>query len=295
MMMAIRKIVMIFFSLQFSFFGLCAYFSIVQRRWYVAPSSEQMMAMIRDLRPKNVVKLKRLFEDLDLSPITILDVGANIGYTALRFKRIFPEAKVVCFEPYTPNLTYLSANLKNTGVAIISLGLSNSNSQLEFGIPEYVRHAPSKSMNNTGRVSASSGVPTIKENRHLGFVVRGTSLIHLLGLHVDFIKIDVEGMEAQVLAGLADLANHCKPVIQFEFNPQVLIGNEPDELDLAGLKAVLQMFDGYSAFEHVETGFVTLGDFSELHSFTEVFLVPNNKTINESPTNQGYKVKKGRI
>lgn len=284
-MMTLRKIVMMFFSLQFSLLGRCVYYSIGQRRWYVAPSAEQMIAMIRDLRPKNVEKLKSLFEDLALSPVTILDVGANIGYTALRFKQIFPVAKIVCFEPYTPNLIYLSTNLKNTGVAIISLGLSDSNSQLQFGIPEYVRHVPSKSVNNTGRVSASSGVPTIKENRHSGFVVRGTSLINLLDLDVDFIKIDVEGMETQVLAGLADLANICKPVIQFEFNPQVLSGNEPDELDLAGLKAAIKMFDGYSAFEYVETGFVNVGDLSELDSFTEVFLVPNNKKVNEASAN----------
>lgn len=285
--MFLRNLGMIIFSAQFYIFRFCAYYSLSHRRWHVAPSAEQMIAMIRDLRPKNVGKLKRLFEDLDLSPTTILDVGANIGYTAIRFKHLFPGAKVVCFEPYTPNLIYLCANLKNTGMSIISLGLSNQNSQLLFGIPEYVRRIPNKSLKNTGRVSASSSVQTIEENRHSGFVVEGTSFISLLNLDVDFIKIDVEGMESQVLEGLAGLTTYCKPVIQFEFNPrtQVLISEGQggsEKLELIALRAALEMFDGYSALEYVETGFAKIHDFSELTSFKEIFLVPNEKNISQS-------------
>src|SRR6188768_1534660 len=43
----------------------------------------------------------------------ILDVGANVGYSTLYFKRYFPEAEIICIEPDKSNLLQIT---KNTAV-----------------------------------------------------------------------------------------------------------------------------------------------------------------------------------
>ncbi len=45
------------------------------------------------------------------SPI-IVDVGANTGYFALRMKQLYPDAKIICFEPYPPCIDQLNETIK---------------------------------------------------------------------------------------------------------------------------------------------------------------------------------------
>ncbi len=44
------------------------------------------------------------------SPI-IVDVGANTGYFALRMKQLYPDAKIICFEPYPPCIDQLTETI----------------------------------------------------------------------------------------------------------------------------------------------------------------------------------------
>src|SRR5262245_22207843 len=45
-------------------------------------------------------------------PKTILDLGANIGLTAVYFSRLFPMAALACVEPVPENLRVLARNLE---------------------------------------------------------------------------------------------------------------------------------------------------------------------------------------
>jgi len=52
----------------------------------------------------------------DRSPATILDLGANIGLSAIYLSRRFPQAEVACVEPIPTNLDVLRRNLAMNGV-----------------------------------------------------------------------------------------------------------------------------------------------------------------------------------
>ena len=49
--------------------------------------------------------------DIDLlsTPEKILDLGANVGYSSIYFKKKYPGAKVACVEPIEENLSILNS------------------------------------------------------------------------------------------------------------------------------------------------------------------------------------------
>jgi FkbM family methyltransferase len=53
---------------------------------------------------------------LDHSPVTILDLGANIGLSVIFFARAYPGARLACAEPVPENLWMLAQNLRLNGV-----------------------------------------------------------------------------------------------------------------------------------------------------------------------------------
>jgi FkbM family methyltransferase len=55
--------------------------------------------------------------DLATPPVTVLDLGANIGLAALFFARKYPQARIACVEPIPGNLAILQANLDSNGVS----------------------------------------------------------------------------------------------------------------------------------------------------------------------------------
>lgn len=58
----------------------------------------------------------------------IVDVGANTGYFALRMKQLYPEAIIICFEPYPPCIQQLTETIKINklkNVEIKKLAVSN--------------------------------------------------------------------------------------------------------------------------------------------------------------------------
>src|SRR5262249_12626590 len=53
---------------------------------------------------------------LPAPPKTIMDLGANIGLTAIYFGRLFPTAALACVEPVPENLRVLARNLELNGI-----------------------------------------------------------------------------------------------------------------------------------------------------------------------------------
>lgn len=54
---------------------------------------------------------------LPAEPRTILDIGANIGFTSLYFARKYPAATMACVEPVPENVSLLNANLRSNAIA----------------------------------------------------------------------------------------------------------------------------------------------------------------------------------
>ena len=137
--------------------------------------------------------------------MTTVDVGANIGYYLLLLKQCCgASSKAICIEPSEENLPELKrciAENKFDRVDLheVALGDHEGDVGLRTGI-------------NSGVVESAQGGAYTVPLRRLDAVVQD---------RVDFIKIDVEGYEGQVLAGSEGLLAR-KPVLFLELHPHIV-------------------------------------------------------------------------
>ncbi len=111
----------------------------------------------------------------------IIDCGSNVGVSVLFFKKYFPTARVTAFEPDPDIFECLSENVREFQLSDVVLEQS-----AVWSSDEYVCFHREGA--DAGQVSES------------GIQVRGTALRRvLLSGEVDFLKIDIEGAEYEVL------------------------------------------------------------------------------------------------
>lgn len=135
------------------------------------------------------------------------DIGANIGNHSLFALKYLRISKAIVFEPNPAAIAVLLSNLTLNGVldrcdtSRLGFGLSDTESS---GFKMFV---PKRNNLGGGRMVEAEGDGTLD-------VFRGDDA--LAGQTVDFIKIDVEGMEMKVLAGLSQTIAQQRPRIFVE-------------------------------------------------------------------------------
>ena len=123
----------------------------------------------------------------------ILDCGSNIGLSILYFKRLYPQAKIIGFEPDPKLFQMLTSNLEQFGFNDVELhqkAILDSSKPVSF----YTQGGSS------GQVvmdqESISDRPVIQ--------VDSIQLNPFIASKVDFLKIDIEGAECSVLKSLKD-------------------------------------------------------------------------------------------
>jgi len=167
-----------------------------------------------------------------------LDIGANIGNHSLFFSKHFNA--VIAFEPVPNNCLLLKANLflnQNQNINLIEKALSDTNTKM--GIDK----GNSKNTNNT--ISELHKKDEDAANQIMVDVVVGDEVIEKLDIKqkVNLVKIDVEGHEPFVVAGLRKTISTHQPIVYWE-------AFSKDEAEKT--KALL-MEMGYSNFYHLTT------------------------------------------
>lgn len=116
----------------------------------------------------------------------IIDCGANIGLSVLYFKKLFPSSKVIAFEPDPKIFEILDYNIKAfdlENVALYNTALWNEEKELDFNAE-----------------GADGGRLSDKDNAPDNLVkIKALKLSKFLDRTVDFLKIDIEGAEYEVL------------------------------------------------------------------------------------------------
>jgi FkbM family methyltransferase len=129
----------------------------------------------------------------------ILDIGANIGYTATLFARSAdPDAKVYAFEPEAFNFQILAKKAKRTSGVVIPIqsAVGAHEGVVEIWVNES-SHADHRvvtpALSASGRISARASVPMVS--------VDSFAKANQIAA-VSFVKIDVQGYELEVCAGM---------------------------------------------------------------------------------------------
>ena len=152
--------------------------------------------------------------------MTMVDIGANIGHYAMVAARVIGAAgKVVAFEPEPENYAALAANLQLNDLVRATaenLALGAVPGELTLYRDDANRGGHSLAQANVQRAGAGTRVRVTTLDAY--------AAEKLVGRRVGFIKIDVQGAEAQVIAGAAGVLARDKPTILMEFWPHGIRG-----------------------------------------------------------------------
>lgn len=176
----------------------------------------------------------------------VFDVGANIGYfTTIFSRKVGKQGKVIAFEPGIKTFTLLTRTIENLGLrnaVACPFALWHKSEILSFNNSTSGDDAQ-QSFGNRDKFSIesfSSPVSAVSGNDLLASeyfrIIESPSLI----------KIDVEGVEPQVLEGLTDIlsvSNENPPVLLVECNKEALLAcnNSPSKI----INKLTPLFDLY--------------------------------------------------
>lgn len=137
----------------------------------------------------------------------ILDIGANIGFHAIRFAKRFPQAHIFAFEPMPISHIFLQRNVAANGVgnrvSCFNYGLSDSSGTVDFFIsPAAGTNASLLNVANAQDVQRVVGLTLTLDQWCIN-----------QGVTPDFIKCDVEGAELLVFRGAHHTLLKHQPIV----------------------------------------------------------------------------------
>lgn len=163
----------------------------------------------------------QLFPKLDADTVC-LDIGANIGNHAVNFADHFHH--VHAFEPNRKALDLLEINARlRPNITVHSVGLSDHRHTLSAVQPE----------GNLGGTGASASGSASDQRVELPLVPLDGVDLALNGRAISFVKIDVEGFEAEVIRGAAQTLTTHRPVIGMEVDRRSVNGGSSPALAAA--------------------------------------------------------------
>lgn len=141
----------------------------------------------------------------------ILDCGANIGLSAIYFKKLFPKAKIVAFEPDNKIYDILQSNLKAFGYSDVVA--ENKAIWIKEAVLEFSSNgALGGRINENGEEASNPQNETIKVN--------AVRLADYLTKEVDFLKMDIEGPEVEVLQDCSHLLGNVRNLfVEYHSSP----------------------------------------------------------------------------
>ncbi len=171
-------------------------------------------------------EIRDLFHSRLREGMTVLDVGAHVGYyTLLAAKLVGPKGKVYAFEPEPENFKILQANIASNGyenIRLIHQAVGDRTGRVQFFL------------SRQGNDRHSIFVSKRESSREACLDVPAVSLDDFLATqdwpHVDLIKMDIEGAEPLALKGMAQLV--ARPE-----NLRMIVELAPEALRAGGFEA----------------------------------------------------------
>ena len=130
-----------------------------------------------------------------------LDIGANIGVTSAILSQHLSEGYIFAFEPGASIFRALQTNIETnrlTNVKAFNMAVAETSGAVLFS-----ENSAYGSISKSGTETRSTSVDDIAADLK----------------RLDFIKIDVEGFEKNVLLGAKETISKFNPVIYMEYNP----------------------------------------------------------------------------
>ncbi len=133
---------------------------------------------------------------VEVQPKVIFDIGANIGASAVYFAARYPDARIYCFEPLPQNIELLRKNVAPFGdrVTVVPMGLGKNEGSFDYHPSDDPANFGGGTFHDVGcddsecvKLPVTTLTKYCRENRID---------------QIDVMKIDTEGAEWSVIAGM---------------------------------------------------------------------------------------------
>lgn len=166
--------------------------------WY--ENSDEFYELKKEIFSENCYYL-----ELDKDDPVIVDAGAHIGMTVLYFKMLFPKAKILAFEPIPDNFALLEKNVTENqleNVELFQAVVAPKSGLLRI-------HEPTgEGAWKSGAGIIPRGWKGIQDNREIK--VEAIGIQEILQKKIDIFKMDVEGMEYEIVRNSGSLIRNVK-------------------------------------------------------------------------------------
>jgi len=135
---------------------------------------------------------------LESEPTVIVDLGANIGLTALVLAARFPEARLVCVEPHPENAQLLRHNLTCLGARAMILEAALADCAGPIALSLEAEHYNASLVRDGARVVEVAALTMEDVMQHSGIT------------EIDLLKMDIEGAEYLILKSRPEWLNRVK-------------------------------------------------------------------------------------
>ena len=210
---------------------------------------------------------------------TIIEIGGHYGEDTLRFHKFFPQAHIYSFEPDPRNITIFKRTCQYiNNITLIQKAASDTEGRQTFyqlfnknnehildDKYKYIGHETYNELNLSG-----SGASSLKKSQQPELNIYDTITVDTIRLDewvksnhvtsIDFLWIDVQGAESNVISGCRDIINMIK-FVQLEYG-------ETDYVDGLTKGSTYQMM--------INNGFELILDYNKFSSKGD-FLFQNKK------------------
>ncbi len=182
------------------------------------------------------------------------DVGAHTGSYSLLLRKTYPGIQIFTFEPNPETFSILSQNVKQQNINIVQLALGGSDTNAQI----YSYSDEKDSEHASLHKEVMTGLHHSKEVVTYDITVETLDTFctknDIKG--IDFLKIDTEGNEFDVLKGAKNMLSQNKIcIIQFEFN-------EMNVVSRVFLKDFYEILPDYNFYRLDTRKLLPLGDYS---------------------------------
>jgi len=163
-------------------------FDVEGIKYRFSPSSMSAEMWVNPRYLKNEVTIsKEVLKSCNHKKITVVDVGANIGVFSLMMAKLMPESEIHAFEPHPKIFKFLAKNIELNGASIFihNVALGSKSAKV------FISNKHADDMNQIIAVPTRSRTETSMTTLDALFRDNDISLL----------KIDVEGMEKEILLG----------------------------------------------------------------------------------------------
>lgn len=224
-----------------------------------------------EVKIDNINRVKSLFVELfvnqpyyfntsNTSPV-IIDCGSHIGLSVIFFKLLYPNAKIIGFEPneFAFNLLDETVRINNiNNVEVHNTAIMNYDGEVDFFI------------NETNKQDVATSTIEERVTNGTKFSVQATKLSHFINDTIDFIKIDIEGAELIVLEELQK-SQKLKYIKQMTIEYHHHIDDHEDNLSV-----LLELLENQGFGYHLDSQF--LHPYNP-YSFQDIMIFAYNKNL----------------